>query len=266
MPSPAPTKSAVKLTLTIGLVSLVLDVFAGTEESAISRSLYTRVGGMLHKVGRKDYDTVTGDTVTADQLLKCIETPDGDLVEISDEEIQSMLIAEAGTCTFIGFIQASNFDYATDKLYQVRPQRVATKKNPHAKPFALILEAMRRTDTLGMLSYVTRGRTRYAAMGPDGSMATLLFDEEVRALRPMPEVEFSEQELSLATALVRGTMLPEPPALHDTDSARIMDYAVTKAKAEAAGETVEIQTHVQTVAPADDLLALLAASVEQKNA
>lgn len=261
MPTDAPSRSTMKLTLTIGVIPLALDVFSAVEESAVKRATYVRDGDVLHKGGLIPYDTVTGKTVTRDQLLLCIETPEGDLVEVTDDELQQLLVSENGICKFIGFIPVEQFNYSTEKPYQVRPQKVKTKVNPYEKPFALVMESMQRTSTIALLSFVSRGKTRYAAIASDGSMCTLRFDEEVRAQRPMPSVELGKQELDLGKLLVEKLTLGVPPVLHDEDSATVMDYALRKAKTQAAGETIVIAPPADAPAGGGDLMALLSASV-----
>lgn len=263
MPAAAPTRSTMKLILSVGPVVLPLDVFSSTEESATRRSTYVNDAGTLHKAGMVPYDTITGAITSRDQLVMCVETIEGDLVEVNDAEMQALLASENGTCTFIGFIPQESFDYSVESLYQVRPQKAKGKVNPYEKPFMLVMAAMEASKSIALLSFVARGKTKYAAMGPDGSFVTLRFDEEVREDRPWPAATVSPEELTLGVTLLEKLTLDAPPVFHDEDSTKIADYALAKAKATAAGETVEIQTHVDTVAPADDLLALLTKSIAE---
>lgn len=266
MPATAPSRSTLKLTLTIGMIPLALDVFAAVEESNISRSMYVKDGGVLHKVGMTTFDTVTGKNIERSDVVKCVETPEGDLVEVSDDELQALLASENGTCSFLGFLPQDQFDYSTEKPYQVRPQKVKTVKNPYEKPFVLIMEAMRETATVALLSFVNRGKTRYAAIDCDGHLVTLRFDEEVREERPMPTAVLSDQEKAMGVTFIDTFKIDETPVFHDDDSARLMQFAVDKAKTLAEGGVVTIPS-VTDAAPAagDDLMALMAASLQQKS-
>jgi DNA end-binding protein Ku len=253
-----------KLVLTIGMIPLALDVYSAVEESNLSRSMYVKDNGTLHKVGMTTYDTITGKNVERTDIIKCLETPEGELVEVSDDEIQALLVSENGTCTFLGFLPRDQFDYSTEKPYQVRPQKIKAKVNPYEKPFALIMQAMEATDTVALLSFVNRGKTRYAGLDHNGTMATLRFDEEVRAERPLPEVALSDQEKAMGVTFIDTFKLDEAPVFHDDDSAKLMQFAVDKAKALAEGGEVVIPVADETTAaPADDLMALLQASVKQ---
>lgn len=265
MPANAPSRSTLKLTLTIGMIPLALDVFSAVEESNISRSMYVKDGGVLHKCGMTTYDTVTGKNIEKSDVTKCVETPEGVLVEISDDELQALLASENGTCTFLGFLPQEKFDYSTEKPYQVRPQKVKTKANPYEKPFVLIMDAMRETETVALLSFVNRGKTRYAAIDCDGRLATLRFDEEVREERPMPTAVLSDQERAMGVTFIDTFKLDEAPVFHDEDSGKLMQFAVDKAKTLAEGGEVVIPTADAPVAESGgDLMALLAQSVGAK--
>lgn len=267
MPTTAPSRSTMKLTLTIGMLPLALDVFSAVEDSAVSRSMYCRANdGTLHKVGVTTYDQITGVNVNADQVVKCVQTPEENLVEVTDEEMQQLLSADNGTCRFIGFLKTDTFlrAYSVEKPYQVRPQKTKTKVNPYEKPFALVMESMRRRECVAMMSFVSRGRTRYAAITAEGMMFTVRFDEEVRELRPLPTAEFSDQELSMGGMLIDTFVIPGdvPPVFSDDDSSKIMTFAMEKAKTLAEGGEVKLpNAQTPTDAPGGDLMAMLAASV-----
>lgn len=270
MPTTAPSRSTIKLTLTIGLLPLALDVFSAVEDSAVGRSMWCRASdGSLHKVGVTTYDQITGVNVNADQIVKCVQTPEENLVEVTDEEMQQLLSADNGTCRFIGFLKTDTFlsAYSVEKPYQVRPQKTKTKVNPYEKPFALVMESMRRRECVAMLSFVSRGRTRYAAITSDGMMFTVRFDEEVREQRPMPSAEFSEQELSMGGMLIDTFVIPgdEAPVFNDEDSFKIMGFAIEKAKTLADGGEVKLpDAQASAGVPGGDLMAMLAASVATK--
>lgn len=266
MPSSAPSRATMSLTLTIGMLPLPIAIFTGTQESSVTRQMYVRddTSSLLNKVGKTSYDTVTGKRIDDANVIKCIETPEGTLVEVTDDELQSLLAAENGTCTFIGFLPYDVFadSYSLEKPYQVRAQKTKTKTNPYEKPFALVLESLRARNAVALFSYVSRGRTRYASLDCEGTMWTLRFEEEVREQRDLPIPPLADAELALGNQLVDTFMLTEPPVFYDEDSQKIMDFAVEKAKAEAAGQSIEMPTAAPAAMPGGDLMALLAQSVK----
>lgn len=269
MPTSAPSRSTQKLTLTIGMIPLALDIFSAVEESSVRRSQYVKHGGTeLHKVGVTPYDTVTGVNVSNSDIVKCVELPTGDLVEIADEDMQAILAADNGSCTFIGFLDWTEFtaNYSIEKPYQVRAQKVKTRANPFEKPFALIMKALEESGTVALLSYVARGRTKYAAIDSTAMMYTLRFDEEVREQRPLPEVALTDQELAMGVMVINAFKLTDPPVFSDEDSAKVMAFAQQKHDTLAAGGEVLLPT--ETDAPAVDagmdLMALMQASLSKQ--
>lgn len=272
MSANAPSRSTASFTFTIGLVPMSVDIFSATEDSGVKRSTFVTDKGELHPVGMTNYDKVTGENVNRADTIKCIEAPDGTVVPITDEEVQQLLTAENGEAEFIGFIKRGVFleNYVTEKLYQVRPQRapkVGTKrasKSPYDKPFALFMKAMQRKHLVGLVKFTARGTTRYYGLLPEGRMYSLMFSEEVREARPMPDVELSANEAALAEKLLDQFTLQDAPEFTDETSAAIYEFVAAKAKAIANGEEIalpEIKA-VDSADTSDDLAALLMGSVQ----
>jgi non-homologous end joining protein Ku len=270
MSAGAPSRASSSFTFTIGLVPISVDIFSGSEDSATKRSTYVRDGD-LHPVGMTQYDKITGKNVARGDTIKCIEAADGTIVDVSDEEIQQLLTAENGDAEFIGFLKRGDFleNYVTEKLYQVRPQRAPkvgktrAAKSPYEKPFVLFMKAMARKHLVGLLKYTSRGTTRYYAIHPNGTMYSLLFDEEVREGRPMPEAEINPNELAMAEKLLDQFTLADAPVFNDETALTIHEFVQAKAKAMANGEQVALpEVKAQTAENVDDLSALLAGSIQ----
>jgi len=275
MPANAPSRSTGTVPVTIGLMTLHLALYSATEDSATRRSSFVEADDgngnkVLHPVGNKSYDKVNGADVEKSDIIKCCEASDGTLVPVSDEELQAFL-SENGDCEFVGFLDRSQYEanYVPEKAYQVRPAKlkVAGKsqkgESPFAKPFALVLEALRTENKVGLVKFTQRGNAKYFALGPDGSFTSLLFDEEVREALPLPVVQFTADEKKLAAALVKKFSLKDAPVLTDESSAKIQEFVETKAKAIAEGTEVVLPTvNEPEVDTSADLMSLLSASLE----
>lgn len=264
MPANPPTRATLKVTISLGLVSIPCALFASCEESNVSRSMFIR--GTDHRVGQKKYDKLTGADVSDDQIVKRMETEDG-WVEISDEEMTQAGGESEGSCDIVGFLpveQLTDGTYSLENYSQIRPApRENGKPNPAAnKAFALLTEVMGRKKVFALVSYTARGAKRFAAFTADGSFTTLRFDEEVRAPRPLPIADLSEAELNMGEMLVNSYVLDEAPVLVDLHNNAIREYAASKAKAISEGKA---PPEIEVVQPAseapNDLLAALAATV-----
>lgn len=281
MPANIPSRKSSSFTWTLGLLVLPLDKFSATEESATKRSQYVRVteniNGSpvtnLHPVGMTSYDKVTGVNVAKSDILKCVESADGTLVEVTDEELQAFHAGDSGDCEFVGFVKRDDFDaaYVTEKAYQVRPSkaklpsgRSSPKPSPYNKVFALLMDSMRQENSVALFKVTERGNQRPYALLPDGAFYSLLYDEEVREALPLPVAEFSAAESKQGVSLVKKFLLNTPPVLSDETSVKVAEFVEQKAAAMAKGETVVLPevTETKTSDTEGDLMALLGASLD----
>jgi non-homologous end joining protein Ku len=299
MSANAPSRASNNFVLSIGLVSITLDIYSGTEDSAIKRSTYFRhtvtetveeevEGGRLtlvekpklndkgepitelHPVGQTTYDKITGENLNKSDTIKVIECSDGSLVELPDEEIQGLLTQSNGAAEFVGFIKRGTFleNYVTEKLYQVRASRhvggKSVKVSPYDKPLALFFKVMASKHLVGLVKLTARGTTRFYGLFPDGRMYSVFFADEVREDRPMPTGEFNPKELDLASKLIEQFTLTDAPEFNDETADAVRAYAEDKAKKLANGEQVVTPTpKTDDESTGDfDLSALLAGSIQ----
>lgn len=275
MPAPAPARKSFTITIPIGLVMLTLDGYSATEESATRRSTYiehTDAQGnkTLHPVGVTSYDKVTGSNVNKSDCIKCVESADGTLVPVSDDEISKFLVDGDTTAEFVGFITQAEYkaNYYEENVYQVRPTTKVGGKtvkgdSPFAKPYALFMDAMRTENAVALVKYTARSTTRYYAWLPDGTLRSLRYDEEVREAKPLPLFTFTDAEKDMARKLIQAKRLTEVPVLEDETSNKIAEFVEAKAKAMAEGGEVVLPeaTEAKVDAPSDDLMALLSGSL-----
>lgn len=281
MPAPAPSRKSGSFNWQIGLVTIALDKFSSTEESATHRSQYVRVtknvNGTdvteLHPVGMNSYDKVTGVNVPKSDIVKCVESADGTIVEVTDEELQAFQ-SESGECQFLGFVKNDDFQatYVTEKAYQARPSKpkgpngkTSKAESPYNKVFMVLMDAMRTEGTVALFKITERGNPRPYALMPDGTLYSLLYDEEVREALPLPLVDVSAAEAKQGVALVKKFALNTPPVLEDETSQKVAEFVEKKAAAMAKGEAVVLPeaTASATPAPEVDLMALLGASLDE---
>lgn len=269
MVAKAPTRSTATLTLGWGLVSVPVSLYTGSQSNGVKRSEYVRgEDGELHKAGTRKYDKVTDENIEYADIVKVYEADEGKLVELSNDEIDAVLQPENGKADIMAFRPMSEWHegvYITDKLYQVRPAKTGSGKSKSVSPatekaFALLMESMRQEEVFGLVEVVTRGKTSICALLPNGRMFTLLFEDEVREDRPMPEVEFSDAEIEMGRKLVQTNITKERPELVNHDAEKVHAYANDKAagKVEAIVEPSEPSGDGES-----DLMALLGASLNK---
>lgn len=255
----APSRSSGSLTISVGLVNVPVSVYSGTEDTGVKRSRYSPAG---NPVGMKNFDKVTGEDVEYGDLVMRYATPDGKLVELSDDEVAAASGASNGAAEVIAVLKRSFLDeYAQESLLQIRPQNGGkAKQSPVAvKAYALLMAALTKMDAFLLVRYSLRGKVRIGAVTGDGYLRVLYFDDEIRQTLAKPDPATSgvtEQELDLATQLLEVYEVDDAPQVEDESSAKVRAYAEAKAE---GGDVIEMES---TPAPVSDLMAALTASVE----
>lgn len=267
MPAPAPKRAAASMTLSWGMVAIPVQLFSGTEDSGFSRSEYVKnPDGTYAKVGRQPVVKETGASVDPATVIKAVEV-EGGIVEVSDEEVESVVGATSGTASIVCFIKQSELfsgTYVLGDLKQLRPSKRKSGKQSVYDPaatqsFALLMAAMRKTASFAVVKVVTRSKPQFAALLPNGDFYILRFDEEVRERLPMPEADIEREAVQMGVELVTMGLRDDPPTLHDDATKRIVEYAEQKAKGNAAPVVAPQQAAPQGV----DLMAALTAAVKQ---
>lgn len=257
MTAPAPSRATNSATLGFGPMAIPIKIYSGTEDVKFSRSRYWRDGeGNLAKVGNVNVvkDSEPLQTVAFNELVNCVTTEHG-LVEVSDQEVKDVLQAAnkvADITAFLPLHVLGSGGYIPEGVLQMRPDKGGEK------PFILLMKALRRLQVFALVELTLRDKTRYVALLPTGRAYTLLFDDEVREDRPLPEANFKDEELEFTIEFVKIKTTDQPPVLENLAVTRLMDYATEKAKNEGVAPALDT---TPTASGSDDLLAALKAAV-----
>ncbi len=139
-----------------------------------------------------------------------------------------------------------------------------------AKPYRLLLEAMRETGRVAVARVVIRSKEQLVAVRPMGDhvlgMSTMLFADEVvdpdkiDELSAAAEVEVTDRELDIAKQLIDSLAGPfDPSRYHDTYRQEVLNLIERK----AAGEEIAVQPVAEEEEePVPDLMAALKASLD----
>jgi DNA end-binding protein Ku len=160
---------------------------------------------------RHQYSTVrqvlqseeTGREIRQDEVVKGYEIARNEFAVIDPQEIKAAEIETSDTIDLFHFVKATNVDpIYFERSYYVAPDSGAEKV------YALLLEAMRKEECLGVARIGMHRREHMLILRPSGDYLvahTMFYANEVR---PAPRLEltteFSNKELSMATALVKG--------------------------------------------------------------
>jgi DNA end-binding protein Ku len=217
----------------------------------------------------RDWSPPPERSVDAGDIVRGFSLPSGDLVTVSDDELDVITPSRSRTIDIEEFVQLAEIDpIFFDKSYYVAPGRASATE----KPYALLLQAMRSAGMVAIGRFVLRTRPHLVAIRALENalvLETLFFGDEVR--RPEEIVggagatSVSERELKMAQQLVRALSTEWVPEKHaDVYRSELLELLQRKSPALPAPQQEE--SAAADGSPVDDLMAMLKASVEAAKA
>lgn len=249
-------------TLTFGLVTIPVKLYPAVQRKAVR---FNQLDGEDNsRIQQRRVNSSTGEEVPYDRLVKGYEIAPDRYVVITQEELDSLDPVRARTIEIEDFVDGAEIDpILYDATYYLAPGAGG------AKPYRLLLDAMRRSGRVGIARVVLRTKEYLVALRPtDGALqlTTLLFADEVvdpsgvEELDAVVEAETSDRELGIAEQLIGSLAGPfEPERYTDEYRARVLDLIDRKAQ----GEQIEIVTAAKAAdSPVPDLMSALKASLD----
>jgi DNA end-binding protein Ku len=251
--------------LSFGLVSIPVGMAPATKSAARQSDVSFR---LLHRecmtpIKQKRWCPVHDIEVTGDDLVKGLEVAKGQYVIIEESELETLERHDDSRIIEISqFVPLEAIDPVwMDRTYFLVPGSVAAQR----RPYRLLLEAMKETDTAALGRFVRSGRESICLVRPRGhalALETLFLAEDVYSQaeieEAMEETEVKKAELGLAHQIVEGLRAEFEPGLLTSDYRRDLRSLIeTKLRGEPLPEPVE----APEPAPAVDLLEALRASV-----
>jgi DNA end-binding protein Ku len=246
--------------ISFGLVNVPVKLYSATSPKTVRfHQLSGKTGA---RIRQKRVDPSTGDEVSYEDIVKGYEITPERYVLISPDELDALDPKATKTIDIEDFVEESEIDpIYYDHSYYLAPTAGG------AKPYRLLLDAMRESGKVGIGRVVLRSKQQLAALRPTGdvlTLSTMLFGDEV--LKPdrldeldaVSEAEASERELSMARQLIDSLSSDfEPSKYRDEYRDRVLDLIERK----AAGEEIAVQPEAEEPAAAPDLMAALEASL-----
>jgi DNA end-binding protein Ku len=189
--------------VSFGLVNVPVRLFAATEENDIRfHQVHREDGG---RIRYKRTCSVCGEEVSYDAIAKGYETSDGQLVILSDEDLDQLPVATSHEIDVVEFVPSSQVDpILFAKTYYLEPDAKA------AKPYALLREALIETERMAIVKVALRQKETLAVLRVRDKailLQTMLWPDEIR--KPDfaildSDVELRPQELKMAASLVES--------------------------------------------------------------
>lgn len=232
--------------LKLSLVSCPVALYPATttSERVSFRTLNRETG---NRVRRQFVDEQTGDAVEADSQIKGYEIAKGEFIQIEDDEIKSVQLESNHTIDIERFVPRNDID----ELYLDSPYYLAPTDRVGEEAFAVIRDAMRAEEMVGLARVVLFRRERILMLEPrdKGIVATSLrYANEVHAASnyfdEIPDSELPKQMLDLAKHIIeKMTGKFEPDQFEDRYENALIELIRSKQK----GMPIKPQpTHRQT--------------------
>lgn len=229
--------------ISFGLVHIPVALHSATSEEGLDFDWLDK--RTMDPVGYKRINKKTGKEVDRENIVKGIEYEDGQYVILSQEEISAAYPKATQTIEIETFVPHTNIPF----LYLERPYFVAPI-NKGAKVYALLREALRKTQRIGIARVVIQTKQHLAALIPSGPVLILnllRWGNEIRSwehldlpAEGMKASAITEKELKMAEQLINDMSSTwNPEEYRDSFKDEIMKLVHQKA------ETGDIQSVVQ---------------------
>jgi DNA end-binding protein Ku len=253
--------------VSFGLVSVPVKAYAATTNHDIRfHQVHATDGG---RIKYKRTCSLDGQEVEYADIVKGYETEDGELITLTDEDLDSLPTATGHEIDVVEFVPADQIDpLLFDKSYYLEPDPKA------AKPYALLREALVQTDRMAVVKVALRQRENLALLRVRDKaivLQTMLWPDEVR--EPDfdildSDVELRPQEQKMAASLVESLGADfDPTGFHD-EYREAVEQLIERKKTTGDARPAPV-----VAAPADDagdsmtdLLTALQRSVEAAKA
>jgi DNA end-binding protein Ku len=249
--------------ISFGLVTVPVKLYSAVNRKTVRFHQLNATTGV--RIQQKRVDPTTGDEVAYDDIVKGFEIGPDRYVIIEPGELETLDPKKTKTIEIEDFVDLSDIDpILYDHPYYLAPGAGG------AKPYRLLLEAMRESGKVAIAKVVIRQKENLVAIRPmEGDvlgMATMIFADEIvdperiDELDTAREVEINDRELSIAKQLVESLSGEfEPDKYHDTYREDVLALIERK----AAGEEIAIQpAREEAEEPVPDLMAALKASLD----
>jgi DNA end-binding protein Ku len=249
--------------ISFGLVTVPVKLYSAVNRKTVRFHQLSGKSGV--RIAQKRVDPSTGDEVAFDEIVKGFELTPDRYVVVEPGELETLQPKKTKTIEIEDFVELSDID----PIYYDHPYYLAPGTGG-AKPYRLLVEAMRETDRVAIARVVIRSKEALVALRPMGDhvlgMSTMLFPDEVvdpdsiDEIAATADVEVTDRELDIAKQLVESLAGPfDASKYHDTYRQEVLDLIERK----AAGEEIAVQPAAEEdEEPVPDLMAALKASLD----
>lgn len=200
--------------LTFGLISMPVRLYSGARGSRISFNQLHRDD--MARVKQQLVCSHDGKVLDRDEIVKGYEYRKGEYVVIDPEELKKIEPKTAKAMEILEFVKAGEVDPVYfESSYYLQPDEGGEK------PYALLVQAMKESDYLGIAKLTMHNREYTVFLRPHESgimLHTMYYENEVRKMdAPKITSEVKPAEVKVAHQLIEALAGKfEPERFHDT--------------------------------------------------
>ena len=248
--------------LSFGLVNIPVGLYPAESPDALDLTLLDRRNHS--RVGYKKINKKTGEKIEEKNIVRAYEVSKGKFVVLNDSDFARANPKATQTVEIFGFVGAGDIPpIYFDRPYFIVPQKAG------AKAYALLREALLRSERIGLARLVVRTRQYLAAIYPLEEAIIVNLLRFAHELRDPATYEFPKRgpvnakEIQLAEKLIEGMDETWNPKDYK-DEYRDDLLALIKKKAKSGGKEEEEEVEAvpeEPMAEVVDLMALLKQSL-----
>jgi DNA end-binding protein Ku len=249
--------------ISFGLVTVPVKLYSAVSKKTVRFHQLNGKTGV--RIQQKRVDPTTGDEVPYEDIVKGYELTPDRYVLIEPGELEALDPKKTKAIEIEDFVALDDID----PIYYDHPYYLAPGPGG-AKPYRLLLEAMRETGRVAIATVVIRSKQQLVAVRPIGDhtlgMATMVFPDEVidadtiDEITAVEDIDINDRELAIAEQLVESLAADfDPEKYHDTYREDVLALVERK----AAGEHIAVQPDAEEEeAEVPDLMSALKASLD----
>ena len=248
--------------ISFGLVTVPVKLYSAVSRKTVRFHQLNGKTGV--RIQQRRVDPSTGDEVAYEDIVKGYELAPDRYVVIEGDELDALDPKKTRTIDIEEFVELAD----VDPIFYDHPYYLAPAAGG-AKPYRLLLDAMRDTGRIAIARVVIRSKEQLVAIRPMGdvlAMSTMVFADEVidpGTIDDIPQaddVEVRDREVDIAKQLVESLSSEfEPDKFRDT----YRDEVLALIERKASGEEIAVQpARDEEAEPVPDLMAALRASLD----
>lgn len=243
--------------LSFGLINIPVKLYVATQEHAIEFDL-------LHKTDMSPirYAKICksdGKEIPYEDIVKGYEYKKGEYIALTEEDFKNVNLEKSKTID----IQSFTYEREIESIYYEKPYYLEPDKGA-AKAYALLREALKRSEKVAIASFVLRNREHIAMVKPYDQVLVvnqLRFESEIRSIAKLdvPESKTTPKEVEMAVKLIDElTQAFNPKDFKDTYIEKLQAVIDEKLKGRKSKKKISEPEYTQI----QDIMSKLKASLQ----